>query len=811
MGFLDQLTAKLREAEAARGIARGQEPIWSGQSPKSGRSPKSEGAGSTEATQPPHQHVSTTPVPGTTDPTVVLRARLRRAGIVTAGLTAASVLLLALAMVMTTIAIPNPMVLRKEERAPVIRVLAADGSVLVERGQPYDYMPIDLLPRHVTDAIVATEDHRFFDHWGLDPIGLIRAALTNLRAGRYAQGGSTLTQQLAKNLFLSSERRLGRKFEELYLALWLELRLSKKDILELYLNRVYFGGGAYGIEAAARRYFNKSARDLTIIEAAVLGGVLKAPSKFSPLTSPALASARARIVVQKMLTVGLINEEQANHAANEVITYHNPVAARELTGLETAIDYALERLPPLSNGAASEIVVETTLDARLQKLAQQKLTALITAEGEASQVAQGSMVVLDPDGAIKAIVGGRAYAESQFNRAAKAKRQPGSAFKPFVYLAALESGLTPESTVFDLPLTVQGWSPRNENGTYKGAMSLRQGLAQSVNSIAVRLHIDVGTRKTIDVANRLGIRSDLRDSPALALGTSEVTLLELAGAYATFASGGFKLEPHIIERVRTGRGVVLYQRPVRPPVRIIEQAHVGQMNDMLNAALVFGTGRRAALDRHPAAGKTGTSQDFRDAWFVGYTSHFVGGVWLGNDNGRAMNKIMGGSMPARLWHDVMLAAHQGREPKSLPGTETVVPLINKPEPQRIDPKSKSAKPVAAVTLPSVQAQPIQRTTQPQPAAAPKLPTERIDDDFFARALDDAAPATPSSTPTAPPAAIAGRRGDTTTPAVPAGGVWNGFDAADIAARIARAAPAATPAPAPQPGLMGLGGKPAPVK
>jgi penicillin-binding protein 1A len=795
MGLFDQLIAKLREADAARGLARGQEPSFSGAPPA---------------------NVQGSPNLAPHDAHAVVRRRVVRVGFVLGGTFIACLVLLCLALVMTTIAIPNPMVLRKEERAPVIRVLAADGSVLVERGLPYDYMPIDLLPRHVTDAIIATEDHRFFDHWGLDPIGLMRAMLTNLRAGRYAQGGSTLTQQLAKNLFLNSERRLGRKFEELYLALWLELRLSKKDILELYLNRVYFGGGAYGIEAASRRYFNKSARELSIIEAAVLGGVLKAPSKYSPLASPPLARSRARVVVQKMLAVKLITEEQAAHASNEVVVFHNPVSSREVTGLETAIDYALERLPPLANGAASEIVVETTLDGPLQKLAQQKLTAMIAAEGAASDVTQGSLVVLDPDGAIKVIVGGRAYAESQFNRAAKAKRQPGSAFKPFVYLSALESGLTPDSTVFDLPLTVKGWSPRNENGTFKGAMSLRQGLAQSVNSIAVRLHIDVGTKKTIEVANRLGIRSDLRDGPALALGTSEVTLLELTGAYATLASGGFRLEPHIIDRVRTGRGVVLYQRPVRAPVRVIEQAQVGQMNDMLNAALVFGTGRRAALDRHPAAGKTGTSQDFRDAWFVGYTTHLAGGVWFGNDNGRAMNKIMGGSMPARLWHDVMLAAHQGREPRALPGTETVIPTIQgpppkpevKPETKPVAAKQPAPKAAAAAVAPSA----------PKPVAnappAPKLPSERIGDDFFARALADQGSAAPQP---AAPAAVAGPRpADSSANQLgpePAGApvwpapvwpapVWNGFDASDIAAKIARTAP---PTPA-KPDMMSLGAK-----
>ena len=609
----------------------------------------------------------------------------------------ASAVMLGFALIMTTIAVPNPMVHRKSERAPVIRVLATDGTVLYERGVAYDYMPIDLLPKHVIDAVVATEDHRFFEHWGLDPVGLGRAMLTNLRAGRYAQGGSTLTQQLAKNLFLNSERRLGRKVEELYLAFWLEIRLSKKDILELYLNRVYFGGGAYGIEAAARRYFNKSARDLTVIEAAVLSGVLKAPSKFSPLSSPPLARARARIVVQKMLKAGYLGEEQAKQAAGELIAFHNPNTGHEVTGLETAVDYVLERLPPLSNVTAAEIVIETTIDGALQKRAQQRLTALIAQEGAVSQVNQGALVLLEPDGSIKAMIGGRNYAESQFNRATRAKRQPGSTFKPFVYLAALESGLTPDSTVYDLPLSIKGWSPRNENGTYRGAMTMRQALTQSVNSVAVRLHMDLGSKKTVEVANRLGIRSDLRDGPSLALGASEVTLLEMAGAYATFANGGFRVEPHVIERVKTGRGVVLYQRPLRVPVRLVDSVRVGQMNDMLNSALVSGTGRRATLARFPAAGKTGTSQDFRDAWFVGYTSQLVGGVWLGNDNGQPMNRIMGGSLPARLWHDVMVAAHENRVPQTLSGVAGAGPVV-------------AAEAVA------------------------RLPMERIDDDFFERAL-----------------------------------------------------------------------------
>ena len=620
------------------------------------------------------------------------------------GMAVAMVLLAAggisVALVSYTITFPNPMALRKQAKPSVIRVVDIDGNVLTERGQAYDYVPIDLLPRHVTNAVVATEDRRFFEHWGLDPSGLARAAFANLRAGRYAQGGSTLTQQLAKNLFLSSERRMGRKFEELLLALWLEVRLSKQDILELYLNRVYFGGGAYGIEAAARRYFDKSAQTLTLPEAAVLAGLLKAPSKYSPASSPQLARARARSVLQKMTAANLLTPDEEKAAAAGAIGFHDAKNSRDAAGVEYAIDFILDRLPQLPGSDDRDIIVETTIDARLQKHAQATVSRHMIMEGGAAQADQAGLVLLDTSGAIRALVGGRSYAESQYNRAVKARRQPGSAFKPFVYLAALENGATPDTTVFDLPVAINGWSPRNESGMHQGAMSLRQGLAQSVNAVAVRLYVDNGPRRTIEAARRLGIRSELREGPSLALGTSEVSLLEMTGAYAVFANGGFATEPHIIRKVTTSSGRVVYQRGEQAPVRLVAPAHVGAMNDMLNAALVSGTGRRAALLRHPAAGKTGTSQDHRDAWFIGYTQHYVAGAWVGNDSGGAMNRVMGGTLPARLWRDVMVLANEGRPPMPLPGT--------------------AALPPPALPVP------------PQPP--PRMPSERIDHSFLSRVL-----------------------------------------------------------------------------
>lgn len=576
-------------------------------------------------------------------------------------------------MVYYTVSFPHPLSLRNKERAPVIRILARDGSVLADRGTAHDYMPLDLLPRHVQAAVVATEDRRFFDHYGLDPVGLFRAFFANLRAGRFAQGGSTLTQQLAKNLFLTADRTIARKVEELGLALWLELRLSKADILEIYLNRVYFGGGAYGIEAASQRYFDKSARELTLAESALIAGLLKAPSKYSPASSPGVARARSRVVLAKMVEAGVISPADERKALAERLMFHEPKAGKDLSGVSYAVDFVLERLPPLAGGGNAEVVVETTIDAELQRRANDIVSKSLERQGAGLNASQAAVVVLDNDGGIRAMVGGRNYAESQFNRAVKARRQPGSAFKPFVYLAAIERGMTPDSVTYDLPLTIGGWSPRNDNGQYTGEVSLRRALAQSINSVAVRLNQDAGRGRTIAVARRLGIKSELREEPSLALGTSEVTLLEMTGAYSVFGNGGMSVEPHAIRRVRMSSGRVLYAREVPRTAQAVDPLNVGAMNDMLNAALVSGTGKRAGIANHPAAGKTGTTQDFRDAWFIGYTNHLTAGVWIGNDNGKPMNRAVGGGLPAEIWQQLMQTAHDGKAPIALPGTVRQTP------------------------------------------------------------------------------------------------------------------------------------------
>lgn len=673
---------------------------------------------------------------------------------------AAAVPVLAFLMVYYTVSFPHPLAMRAKERAPIIRILARDGAVLAERGVAHDYMPLDLLPRHVVGAVVAIEDRRFFDHAGLDPWGFARAVFANLRAGRLAQGGSTLTQQLAKNLFLSSERTFSRKIEELALALWLELRLSKSDILELYLNRVYFGAGAYGVEAASQRYFDKSARELTISEAALIAGLLKAPSKFSPLVSPALATARGRVVLTKMAETGFITQAQYERALSERISFAKAGEQKDqLNGAEYAIDLVLENLPPIIGSGHGEIVVETTLDAALQKQASEIVARALARQGDQLGVSQAALVLLDTDGGIRALVGGRDYADSQFNRATKARRQPGSAFKPFVYLAALERGMRPETVAYDLPLSIDGWAPRNDNGEYVGQITLRQALAQSVNTVAVRLNQDVGRGATAAMARRLGIKSDLRNDPTLALGTSEVSLLELTGAYSVLSNGGTSVTPHAIRRVRMSSGRVIFAREGGRQVQLVEPMIAGELSSMLNTAMMNGTGRRAAIPLHPAAGKTGTSQEFRDAWFIGYTAHLTGGVWIGNDNGKPMKRAVGGGLPAEIWREVMTAAHAGKAPLALPGTtytphtapgavasaqpaeQDVLPWAGTPKPQP-EPQLQTAQPAPKPMLPVAREEPrlAVKSAPPRAAAAKRKQTDsgypagQISEDFIAKAL-----------------------------------------------------------------------------
>ena len=614
-----------------------------------------------------------------------------------------------------TLTIPDPLAYRNATQGPTVRILARDGSLLTERGKTATYIPLELVPRRITDAVIATEDRRFWGHWGIDPLGLARAFFANMRAGRYVQGGSTLTQQLAKNLFLSSERTIGRKSEEFVLALWLELRLTKNEILELYLNRVYFGGGAYGIEAAARRFFNKSAPELTLAEAAIIVGLLKAPSRYSPSRDPQQALARGNTVLAKMRDAGVITIEEEKRARLENVRFSDGRREELKYAAGYAIDHILEQLPPTTDLPRGEIIVETTIDARLQSRVSNVLTREIEKQGGTLEVSQGAAVVLDPKGGILAMTGGVSYVESQFNRALKARRQPGSAFKPFVYLAALEKGHTPQSVIYDLPLEVNGWSPRNDNGKYVGAVTLRHALAKSINTVAARLLLDTGPAAVAEVAYRLGITSDLKRNATLALGASEVTMLELTGAYAAFANGGRPVETHVVRRVRDGSGRILYTRDMPPVREPIAPQHIAALNSMLVDVITRGTGRRGALKGHMTAGKTGTSQDFRDAWFVGYTAHCVAAVWLGNDNGQPTKRITGGGLPASIWKEIMTAAQARKTPRPLPGLQRATPLAN-PNVANARTARKTKQPVKAQKNPS-------------------FPKTSIDKDFLARALE----------------------------------------------------------------------------
>jgi penicillin-binding protein 1A len=559
---------------------------------------------------------------------------------------------------------PDPARAALDDRPPNVTVIAEDGTILAERGLRRGHMPLDALPPYLVEAVLATEDRRFYAHFGVDPLGLVRASFRNASSGAVVEGGSTITQQLAKNLFLRPERTLMRKLEEAVYALWLEQRFSKDEILELYLNRVYFGGGTYGVEAASRRYFGKSSRFVTLPQAALLAGLLKAPSRYAPTRSVKRADARVDEVLDNMVEAGYLTPEQAKAANEQPLRLS---AKDDDTGYAYTVDWVAELLPELIGEHHGDLFVETTIDAGLQRASQAALRRLLDGEGAALSAGEGAVVVLDPSGGVKALVGGRAYSTSPFDRAVKARRQPGSAFKPFVYLAALESGYSPDTVAFDGPTTVAGWSPRNYTGNYRGRISLRDSLAQSINTVAVRITAKVGPSRVVRTAMRLGIHSKLHDRPSIALGTAEVTLLELTGAYAPFANGGRGVLPHIIARVRDGNGKVLYQRRRSTTGEVVAPDDVGAMNDMLTATVSFGTGKQAAIDGHEVGGKTGTTQSFRDAWFVGYTAHYVGGVWIGNDNGRRMRKVTGGTLPARLWHDVMLYAHADKTPVPLPG------------------------------------------------------------------------------------------------------------------------------------------------
>jgi penicillin-binding protein 1A len=550
-------------------------------------------------------------------------------------------------------------------RPPNVRILAADGALISNRGDSVgSSVLLHELPEHLPDAVLAIEDRRFYWHFGIDPFGLARAMFANWTAGEVVQGGSTITQQLAKNLFLKPERTFERKIQELILAVWLEARLSKVQILELYLNRVYLGAGAYGVDAAAHRYFGKSARRLTLVESAIIAGLLKAPAHYSPVNNPAASADRTQVVLTAMREAGFISDgEAAQGFATEIATVHDVAGG---SGRYVA-DWVMELVPAYVGAIDRDIVVETTVDLHMQSAADRALSQTLDEQGEKYGVSQGAIVAIDETGAVKALVGGRDYSRSPFNRAVSARRQPGSAFKPFVYLTALEFGLTPDSVRIDQPVSIRGWSPENYAREYRGPVTIANALALSLNTVSAQLAAEVGPESVAATARRLGIASPLMATPSIALGTSEVTPLELTAAFVPFANGGRGVIAHVVERITTAGGDILYERTGSGPGQVIDPVRVGMMNAMLRETLVSGTGRSAEIAGWPAAGKTGTSQDFRDAWFIGYTRVLTAGVWFGNDNNKPTRRTTGGTLPALAWNRFMSEALSGVPVVALPG------------------------------------------------------------------------------------------------------------------------------------------------
>ena len=553
-------------------------------------------------------------------------------------------------------------------RKPTIRVVTRDGVELARRGDRYGApVRLDEMPPELPQAILATEDRRFYDHWGVDPIGIARAMWVNIRAGGIRQGGSTLTQQAAKNLFLSPKRTLKRKLQEVVLALWLEAKFSKDQILTIYLNRVYFGQGVYGAEAAARFYFGVPARDISAYEAAMLAGMLKGPNKYNPMINPDLARQRTEVVLANMVAAGYLSA-----ADRKTIAQPKNWWRYERTNIKPLAhhytDWVLDQAGDYVT-LDQDVTVIVSLDARMQRAAEKLIKNIMKKGGAADKraVSEVALVALAPDGAVLAMVGGANYAKSKFNRAVQAKRQPGSAFKPVVFLAGFEAGLAPDTVLRDEPLTIDEWSPRNFKNEYLGDMTLTDAMTRSINTVAVQVSEKAGRGRVQDMARQLGITADLTDEPSLALGVSEVSLLEMTAAYGPFATGGLGLWPYAISEIQDSVGRPIYVRSGGGPGRVIPAEFAGAMNGMLSNVIANpnGTGKNARLKR-PSAGKTGTSQGYRDAWFIGYTPDMIAGVWMGNDNGGPMQSVTGGTLPARLWRDFANAALQKTPVRNLP-------------------------------------------------------------------------------------------------------------------------------------------------
>lgn len=608
------------------------------------------------------------------------------------------------------LSLPDTETLLKPVYTPSLTVLADDGTVLSHRGDLRGQdVVVSQLPPYVAQAVIATEDQRFYSHFGIDPLGLLRAFAVNLRAGHLVQGGSTLTQQLAKNLFLSSDRTAKRKIQEMMLAIWLEHKFTKEQILNLYFNRIYLGGGAYGLEAASQRYFNKSARNLTLPEAAMVAGLLKAPSRYSPANNIDAARKRTSIVLLRMADEGYITKAQADDAIA------HPASLLGYAGSSSVnyfVDWVADAMPSYVNTPDVSLVAQTTIDPAYQKAAEAAAASVLDRYGDKFGVTQVAVVAIGLDGSIKAMVGGRSYGQSQFNRATQAERQPGSAFKPFVYLTAMEQGFTPETVMNDEPVNINGWSPRNYENRYEGPVSLSLALAKSINTVAAELGQRVGIANVIKTARKMGLQSDMQPIPSLALGTNSVTLLDLTSAYVPFANGGYGVITHGIDEVKTPDGQELYKRVGSGPGLVVAERPLAEMNYMLSMVVDGGTGRSAYLPGRPAAGKTGTSQDFRDAWFIGYTANIVVGVWVGNDDGKPMKRVTGGRLPTLVWNAFMTQTQRNVPVAALPGNYVpgMAPAPEASSSDDIDNTSLGVAPTA--TSPAQATAPTASTPQP---------------------------------------------------------------------------------------------------
>jgi penicillin-binding protein 1A len=566
--------------------------------------------------------------------------------------------------------LPDTSGLYAVDRQPSAAYLDRNGGLIAVRGSQ-EAPPADLkeLPDYVPAAFIAIEDQMFYRHPGFNPVRMVQSLINNHRAGRVTGGGSTITQQLAKNLFLSAEQTYRRKAQELLLAIWLEAKFSKEEILALYLNRVYFGGGAYGIEAASERYFQKDAKDLTLGEAALLAGLLKGPSRYSPISSTERAEKRANVVLAEMVESGVITPEERAQAFAKPIRVAKRLANQHANYF---VDWVDAEVRALVGETDEDLIVQTTLDLPIQASAESAVRAVLKRDRKLG-VRQAALVALDGEGRVRAMIGGGDYAENQYNRATDARRQAGSAFKPFVYLTAFEQGRSPDTLVSDRPIKIGNWEPRNYTGDFRGEMTLERAVAQSINTVAAQMADEVGRDNVARTARRLGISSKIQTGPSMALGAVEVSPLEMAKAYAPLSNGGLYASPYGIERIRTRSGQVLYERRPGERTAVVANPALGGMNRVLRAVVTSGTGTRAAVPGYDLAGKTGTTSDYKDAWFVGYTGGFTAAVWVGKDDNTPMQKVTGGGAPAEIWRTFMAAALPRLDVRPIPEGPLALP------------------------------------------------------------------------------------------------------------------------------------------